>query len=50
MQVSLLSAQSALVSKLIEWYLDATSVPYGHFLIFGRVQRIDYVSVQTLDP
>ena len=33
MQVCTLSAQSGLGSKLVEWYRDATSVPYGHLLI-----------------
>ena len=33
MQVSTLSAQLGLGSKLLEWYRDATSLPYGHLLI-----------------
>ena len=33
MQVSTPSAQLGLVSKLVDWYQDATSVPYGHLLI-----------------
>ena len=33
MQVSIVSAQSVLGSELVDWYRDATSVPYGHFLI-----------------
>ena len=33
MQVSTLSAQLGLVSKLADWHRDATSVPYGHLLI-----------------
>ena len=33
MQVSTLSAQLGLGSELVDWYQDATSVPYGHLLI-----------------
>ena len=33
MQVSMLSAQLGLGSKIVDWYQDATSVPYGHLLI-----------------
>ena len=33
MQVTTLSTQLGLVSKLVDWYLDATSVPLGHLLI-----------------
>ena len=33
MQVRTLSAQLGLGSKLVDWYRDATSVPYGHLLI-----------------
>ena len=33
MQVSTLSAQLTLVSQLVDCYRDATSLPYGHFLI-----------------
>ena len=33
MQVSTLSAQMELGSELVDWYPDATSVPYGHLLI-----------------
>ena len=33
MQASTLSAQLGLGSELVEWYRDATSVPYGHLLI-----------------
>ena len=32
-QVSTLSAQSGLRLELVDWYLDATSVPYGFLLI-----------------
>ena len=33
MQVSTISAQLGLESKLVDWYRDATSVPYGRLLI-----------------
>ena len=33
MQVSTLSAQLGLGSELVDWFRDATSVPYGHLLI-----------------
>ena len=33
MQVSTLSAQLGLGTKLVAWFRDATSVPYGHSLI-----------------
>ena len=33
MQISMLSAQLGLGSELVDWYRDATSVPYGHLLI-----------------
>ena len=33
MQVTTLSTQLGLGSELIEWYRDATSVPFGHLLI-----------------
>ena len=33
MQVSTLTAQLGLGSELVDWYRDATSVPYGHLLI-----------------
>ena len=33
MQVSTLSAQLGLGSELVDWYRDATSVPYGHLLV-----------------
>ena len=32
LQVSTLSAQLGLGSELVDWYLDETYVPYGHFL------------------
>ena len=32
MQVSTLTAQPELGSKLVDWFWDATSVPYGHLL------------------
>ena len=33
MQLSTLSAHLGLGSELVDWYRDATSVPYGHLLI-----------------
>ena len=33
MQVTTLGAQLGLVAELIDWYRDATSVPFGHLLI-----------------
>ena len=33
MQVTTLSAQLGLSSELVDWYRDATSVPFGHLLI-----------------
>ena len=33
MQVTTLSTQMNLGSDLVDWYRDATSVPFGHFLI-----------------
>ena len=33
MQVSTLGAQLGLGSELVDWYRDATSVPFGHLLI-----------------
>ena len=33
MQVSTLSAHFGLGSELVDWYRDATSVPYGHLLV-----------------
>ena len=33
MQVTTLSTQLALGSELVDWYRDATSVPFGHLLI-----------------
>ena len=33
MQVTTLSAQLGLGSELLDWYRDATSVPFGHLLI-----------------
>ena len=33
MQVTTLGAQLGLGSELVDWYRDATSVPFGHFLI-----------------
>ena len=34
MQVTTLGAQLGLGSELVDWYRDATSVPFGHLLIY----------------
>ena len=50
MQVTTLNTQLGLGSKLVVWYRDATSVPFGHLLIdLPRGQTIDYVIAQTVD-
>ena len=41
MQVSTLSAQLGLGSELVDWHRDATSVPYGQFLIGFSPRRDD---------
>ena len=33
MQVTTFGAQLGFGSELVDWYADATSVPFGHFLI-----------------
>ena len=33
MQINTLSIQLGLGSSLVDWYRDATSVPFGHLLI-----------------
>ena len=33
MQVNTLSTQLGLRSELVDWYRDATSIPFGHLLI-----------------
>ena len=51
MQVSSLSAQLGLGSELVDWYWDATSVPYVIYWLTSRhAQTIEYVIVQTPDP
>ena len=40
MQVTTLSTQLGLGSKLVDWYRDATFVPFGH-LLFGLSPRTD---------
>ena len=39
MQVGTLSAQLRLGSELVDWYRDATCIPYGHLLIYCRVDQ-----------
>ena len=49
MQVTTLSTQLGLGSELVDWYRDAKSVPFGHFLLIcRRGQTIDYVIAQTV--
>ena len=51
MQVSTLSAQLGLGSELVDWFRDATYVPYGHFLIDLSSRTEDRLRYwQTLDP
>ena len=50
MQVSTLSAQLGLRSELVDWYRDATSVPYGHLLLDLSPRTDDYDIVKTPDP
>ena len=33
MQVTTLSTQLGIGSEVVDWYRDATSVPFGHFLL-----------------
>ena len=50
MQVTTLGARLRFGSELVDWYRDATSVPFGHLLIDSS-QRTDYryVFAQTVD-
>ena len=41
MQVFTLSAQLGLTSEIVDWYQDATSVPYGHILINLSPRTVD---------
>ena len=41
MQVTTLSTQLGLGSELVDWYRDATSVPFGHLLIDLSPRRDD---------
>ena len=41
MQVTTLSTQLSLGSELVDWYRDATSVPFGHLLIDLSPRRDD---------
>ena len=53
MQVTTLSTQLGLGSELVDWYPDATSVPFGQLLIDlspRHAQTIAYVIVQAPDP
>ena len=42
MQITTLGAQLSLGSQLVDWYRDATSVPFGHLLIYLS-PRTDYI-------
>ena len=48
MQDSTLSVQLALRSELVDWYTDATSVPYGHLLIDLPPRTDDRLRYSTL--
>ena len=49
-QVATLSVQLGLGSALVDWYRDATSVPFGHLLIdFSREQTIAYATAQIAE-
>ena len=52
MEVTTLSTQLGFGSLLVDWYRDATSVPFGPLLIdlSPPAWTIDYVIVQTPDP
>ena len=54
MQVSTLSAQLGLGSELVDWYRDATSVPYCHLLIDfsqGTDDRLRYcTNTESIPP
>ena len=51
MQVTTLSTQLGLGSELVDWYRDATSVPFGHLLIDLSPRTDDRLHrVQTPDP
>ena len=51
MQVTTLSTQLGLGSELVDWYRDATSVPFGHLLIDLSPRTDDRLRyVQTPDP
>ena len=49
MQVTTIGAQLGLGSELVDWYRDATSVPFGPLLNnLSPRQTIDYVIAQTV--
>ena len=50
MHVTTVGAQMGLGSEPVDWYRDATSVPFGLFLNeLSAGQTIDYVIAQTVD-
>ena len=53
MQVTTLSTQLGLGSELVDWYRDATSVPFGHLLIdlsLGTDDRLRYCTHTGSNP
>ena len=51
MQVTTLNTQLGLSSEIVDWYRDATSVPFGHLLIvLSPRQTVDYHIEQTVYP
>ena len=49
MQVTTLSAQLGLVSELVDWYRDVTSVPFGHLFIDFLPRTVDRLRYCTND-
>ena len=47
MQVTTLSTQLGLRSELVDWYRDATSVPFGHLLIDFSARTVDRLGYCT---
>ena len=47
MQLSTFIAHLGLGSELVDWYQDATSVPYGHLLVVARPRTDDQLRYCT---
>ena len=47
MQITTLSTQLGLGSELVDWYQDATSVPFGHLLIDLSPRKDDRIRYCT---